>query len=109
MSRHYSRHLCVDAVDECVERHRPEVLDSLRQILEGSPNTRILLTGRRHIRGEIERHLGTRAATLSIKPNDDHIVGYIRVRLSKDTALQAMDSRLESEIIKSITENIPET
>ena len=101
--------ICVDALDECVEAHRPEVLDSLRQILEKSPNTRIFLTGRRHIQGEIERHLGGRAAVLSIKPNNDDIVGYIRMRLSKDTSLDAMDSGLEGEIIKSITENIPET
>ena len=101
--------ICIDAVDECVEKYRPEVLDSLRQILEKSPNTRIFLTGRWHIRGEIERHLGSRAATLSITPNNDDIMGYIRIRLSKDTALDAMDSSLESEIIKSITENIPET
>ena len=72
--------ICVDALDECVERHRPEVLDSLRQILEKSANTRIFLTGRRHIRGEIERCLGGKAAILSIKPNDEDIAGYIRMR-----------------------------
>ena len=102
-------YICVDALDECMERHRPEVLDSLRQILEKSPNTRIFLTGRRHIRGEIDKHLGGRAEILSIKPNYDDIVGYIRMRLSKDTSLDAMDSGLEAEIIKSIAENIPET
>jgi len=101
--------ICVDALDECVERHRPEVLGSLRQILEKSPNTRIFLTGRRHIRGEIESCLGGRLAILSVKPSDDDIVGYIRMRLRKDTALDAMDSDLEGEIIKSIVENIPET
>jgi len=101
--------ICVDAVDECVERHRPEVLDSLRQILAKSSNTRIFLTGRRHIRGEIYRHLGKRAAILSIKPNNDDIVGYIRMRLSKDTYPGAIDSDLEDQIIKSIAENIPET
>ena len=101
--------ICVDALDECVEGNRPEVLDSLRQILEKSPNTRIFLTGRRHIQGEIERYLGGRAAVLSIKPNNDDIVGYIRMRLSKDTSLDAMDSSLEAEIIQSIAENIPET
>jgi len=101
--------ICVDALDECVESHRPEVLDSLRQILEKSPKTRIFLTGRQHIRGEIETHLGGRAAVLSIKPNGDDIVGYIQMRLSKDTSLRANDSGLEDEIIKSVTENIPET
>jgi len=101
--------ICVDALDECVERHRPEVLDSLRQILDKSPNTRIFLTGRGSIQGEIETHFGGRAAVLSIKPNSDDIVGYVRMRLSKDTFLDAMDSGLEGEIIKSVTENIPET
>jgi len=101
--------ICVDALNECVERHRPEVLDSLRQILEKSPNTRILLTGRRHIWREIETHLGGRAVVLSIKPNVDDIVGYVQMRLSKDTSLGAVDSGLEDEIIKSVTKNIPET
>jgi len=101
--------ICIDALDECEEGNRHEVLDSLRQILEKSPNTRILLTGRAHIRGEIERHLGRRVAILSIKLNGDDIVGYVRMRLSRDTSLDAMDSGLEDQIIKSITEKIPET
>ena len=101
--------ICVDALDECVEGHRPEVLDSLRQILEKSANTRVFLTGRQHIRGEIDRNLGRRTAVLSIKPNNDDIVEYVRVRLSKDTSLDAMDSGLKAEIIESITGNIPET
>ena len=79
--------ICVDAVDECMEAHQPEVLDSLRQILEKSPNTRIFLTARRHIRDEMERHLGVRAVILSIKPSNDDIVGYIRMRLSKDRSV----------------------
>ena len=101
--------ICIDALDECVERYRPEVLDSLRQILEKSPNTRIFLTGRRHIVDEIDRHLGERTRTLSIKPKRDDIVGYIRMRLSQDTSLDWMGDGLEDEIIKSIAENIPET
>jgi len=101
--------MCVDALDECVEGNQPEVLDSLRQILEKSPNTRIFLTARRHIRGEIERYLGPRAAILSIKPSNDDIVEYVRIRLSKDRYQDAMDGSLETEIIKSITTTVPET
>ena len=33
--------ICIDALDECVEGHRVKLLDSLNQILEGSPDTRI--------------------------------------------------------------------
>ena len=101
--------ICIDALDECVEKHRPEVLDSLKQILEKSPSTRIFLTGRWHIREEIDEHLGGSAEILSIKLNYDDTAEYIRMRLSKDTSRNAMDSGLEAEIIKTITENIPET
>ena len=101
--------ICVDALDECVECYQPEVLDSLRQVLEKSSSTRIFLTARRHIRGEMERHLGPRAAVLSIKPSNNDIVGYIQMRLSKDRCRDAMDVGLEAEIIESIAKNIPET
>ena len=101
--------ICVDALDECVEKHRPEILDSLRKILDKSPNTRIFLTGRQHIRGEVDRHLGERVIVLPVKPNRDDIVGYVRMRLIKDTSRDMMDSGLEDEIIKRITQNIPET
>jgi len=101
--------ICVDALDECVEGNRPEILDSLRRVLEESPNTRIFLTGRRHIRGEVNKYFCGRTTVLSIKPNQDDIVGYVRMRLSKDTSLDRIDDGLEDEIIKGITENIPET
>jgi len=100
--------ICVDALDECVEEYRPRLLDLLRYILDKSPYTRVFLTGRRHIRGEIEGHLGQRLAILPIKPNDDDVAGYIRARLGRDPSPAAMDSGLEDEIIQSMTENIPE-
>src|ERR1700761_7451733 len=37
--------ICVDALDECVPEHRVVVLESLGEILRGSPNTRIFMTG----------------------------------------------------------------
>ena len=101
--------ICVDALDECVERHRPEVLGSLRQILGKCPNTRIFLTGRQHIQGEVDKYFCEKIIALSVKPNQGDIVGYVQMRLSKDTSLDRMDGGLEDEIIKSITENIPET
>ena len=101
--------ICVDALDECVEGHRPEILGSLRQILEKSPNTRIFLTGRPHVRSEINKHLGQSATVLSIKPNRDDIVGYVRMRLREDTYLDRMDSGLGDEILKCIPWNTPQT
>ena len=92
-----------------MEGHRFEVLDSLRQSLEESLITHIFLTGRQHIQGEIDRHFGRRTVLLWIKPKSYDIAEYIRMRLSKDTSLDAMGSGLEAEIIEGIAENIPET
>ena len=49
--------ICIDALDECVPRHRVVVLDSLGQILRESPNTRVFITGRPQVRCEIEGKL----------------------------------------------------
>jgi len=102
--------ICVDALDECVPKHRVEVLDALRKILLASPNMRIFMTGRTHIRGVVERGLGGRAIiSLLIKPRDDDVATYLRTRLKKDTTPEVMDSRLETDIMKSIPEDISES
>ena len=101
--------ICVDALDECVPRHRLEVLEALGQILRGSPNTRMFLTGRSHIRGMVERGLGGRTISVFIRSRDDDIVTYLRARLGKDTTPDAMDSFLENDIMKSIPEGTSET
>lgn len=100
--------LCLDALDECTEEHRPDILDSLSQVLERSPNTRVFLTGRPQIRGEIERRLDGRTTIISIAPSRDDIVGYLRSRLDKDTTLGAMDSNLETDILRQIPEFVSE-
>jgi len=101
--------ICVDAFDECVPKHRLEVLEALGQILRGSPNTRMFMTGRSHIRGAVERGLGGGTISVCIKSKDDDIVTYLRARLRKDTTPEAMDSFLENDILKSIPEGISET
>ena len=101
--------ICVDALDECVPKHRTQVLGALGQILRGSTNTKIFMTGRSHIRGVVERELGERTISVSIVSREDDIVTYLRARLEKDTTAQAMDSLLENEIVKSIPEEISET
>ena len=50
--------ICIDERDECVAVHREKILDSLKQIIEKSAGTRIFMTGRSHIRAEIERRPG---------------------------------------------------
>ena len=101
--------ICVDALDECIPRHRLGVLGELGQILRGSPNTRIFTTGRSHIRGVVERELGGKTASVSIASREGDIVTYLRARSGKDTTPEAMDSCLENDIMKSIPEETSET
>ena len=100
--------ICIDALDECPERQRAKLLDSLSQIVQNSLATRIFLTGRSHIRDEVELHLVGKAATRSITPTTDDIVTFLQAKLREDTIPNAMDKRLEEEIIKIIPRTVSE-
>ena len=100
--------ICLDALDEYTQGYRVKLLDSLNQILQNSPGARIFLTGRRHIRDEIDKHLGGKAATRPIAPTRDDIIIFLRAKLREDTIPDAMDESLEQEIIKNILETVSE-
>jgi len=100
--------ICIDAMDECAEEHRVKLLNSLGQILQKSPGTRIFVTGRPHIQAEIGRRLSGGVAAISITPRRDDVVGYLRTRLKEDTNPEAMDSSLEADILRKIPEDISE-
>ena len=101
--------ICVDALDECVPEHRMVVLESLRQILEGSPNTRLFMTGRPQVRTEVEKRLDGVATLISIQATEDGVIRYLRDKLRNDTTPEIMSSTLEGEIMKSIPEMNSET
>ena len=100
--------ICIDALDECMAEYQVKLLDSLKQILHKSPNTRIFLAGRLHIRDLVEKHLAERVAAVSITPTKDDIVRFLRVKLREDTTPEAMDKSLEEGIIKGIPEAVSE-
>jgi len=101
-----STFICIDALDECPSAHRIKLLDLLNQILQKSPGARIFMTGRPHILDEAENHLGGRAATRSIKPTNNDIITFLRVKLKEDTIPGAMDDSLEQEIIQDVPETV---
>ena len=100
--------ICIDALDECAADHRVKVLDSLHQIRQKSPGTRIFVTGRPHIQDEIGRRIPGRLTSIRITPKRDDVIGYLRARLSEDTNPDAMDSSLEADILRKIPNDISE-
>ena len=100
--------ICIDALDECVPEHRAKLIDSLGQILEKSPATRIFVTGRPHIQPEMTRRLAGRVTSLPISTKRDDIIRYLHSRLEEDIIPDAMDSSLEAEILKKIPEDVSE-
>jgi len=101
--------ICVDALDECVPEHRRVILESLGQVVQESLDTRIILTGRSHVRGEVERKLGRGVTCVLVEPKADAIIEYIREKLRNDTTPEMMSSRLEANIMESIPEIGSET
>ena len=100
--------ICIDALDECAVVQRVRLLNSLKQILEKCPWTRIFVTGRPHIRTEIEKRLAGQTASVPVSPSRPDIIRYLRDRLWADETPEAMDGSLEAEILESIPENISE-
>jgi len=100
--------MCIDALDECVGVQRVKILDSLKQIIERSPRTRMFVTGRPHIRAEMEKRLAGRVVSVSVCPTKGDITEYLRVRLSEDQMPDAMNPSLEAEMLEKILRNISE-
>ena len=98
--------MVIDALDECTAVQRFRLFDSLKEILGKSPGARVFVTGRPHIRAEIEKRLAGRVASVSIAAARDDIIQFLRVRLSEDETPDAMDPSLEADILEKIPANI---
>ena len=100
--------ICIDAWDECAVAHRVKLLNSLKQILETSPCTRIFIIGRPHVQAEIEKRLVGRVISVLVGPSKNDIIEYLRLRLDEDETPDAMDESLEADILEQIPQNMSE-
>ena len=98
--------ICIDALDECVAGYRVKILDSLNQVLQSSPSTRMFVTGRPHIEAEVGKRLSGRGTAIRITPQRHDIIGYLHSRLDEDTTPDAMDGNLKADILKKISKDV---
>jgi len=97
--------ICIDGLDECLPKNRRELLESLRDIVQASPTTRVFLSGRPHIRDEVKKYF-TEAVMVAIVPTFWDIVRYLEMRLDQDPTPSAMDHELKALILRVIPRKI---
>ena len=97
--------ICIDALDECLQKHLPELLGSLRDVVRESPKTRILLTGRPHVGAPVQKYFPT-AVVMPISPTTEDIKNYLAMRLDRDDELEAMSDSLRADIIRIMQEKM---
>ena len=95
--------ICIDALDECIPKHRRDLLESLGKIVEVSPNIRVFLTGRPHIEEEIVKYF-SQSVEISLSSSDGDIKSYLRMKLDDDIDPSAMDEKLRADIMRIIPE-----
>jgi len=100
--------MCLDALDECAGAERLKLLDSLKEILDQSPETRIFVTGRPYIRAEIASRLVGQVISVSVKSSPGDITTFLRFRLDHDETPDAMDESLEAGILDKIPKGMSE-
>ena len=99
--------ICIDGLDESTPKHRRGLLESLREIIRVSANTRLFLTGRPHIGDEIMKCFG-KVVRIPISPTRDDIRNYLKMRLDSDTDPDVMDDELRADIMRVIPEKVSE-
>ena len=99
--------ICIDGLDECLPNHLLELLESLEDILQDLPKTRIFVTGKPHVETDIVRCFKTRVI-VPISPRAHEIKRYLEKRLEKDTMPDMMSDALREDILRIIPERISE-
>ena len=97
--------ICLDALDECLPKYLPELLESLRALIQECPKTRVFITGRPHIGEDVQRYF-PKAVVVPISPNADDVQNYVEMRLSRDPEPDAMNKYLRADIVRVIREKI---
>ena len=99
--------ICIDALDECLSKHLLELLESMRDVLERSPKTRIFLTGRPQVEAEITSRF-TNTVSVPISPRTHDVKRYLEKKLEMDPEPEAMSKGLREDILRVIPERISE-
>ena len=98
--------ICIDALDELKEEARNLTLKWLKVLLTQKTGTRLFLTGRPHVREQLERGLtivgGGAIQSIEIKASHEDIQQFINYKIDRDDNPGAMNDKLRAEIRETI-------
>jgi len=100
-------YICFDAIDELLPENRSKLLRALQQIVQDAPNIRLFLTGRPHIRGELDKYLTKGAYIIRIVADQGDIEEYVCRRMEDDDDdgdPDLMPDDLKNDILKTMLE-----
>ena len=100
--------ICIDAIDECSDKHLSQLLASLQTVSQTSPGVRLFITGRPHIRSAVEKYLPGSLQVIPFSPNSEDIREYLEMRLKNDSDSEDMTPALKADIMRHIPEKIPD-
>ena len=101
--------MCIDALDECLVKHRIELLRSLCTIMQNSNGLRLFLTGRPYIPEEAKKYLEIPVVVLNVQPRQEDITRYLAQKLDDDYDPDVMDDELRAEIMTTIPRAFSQT
>ena len=96
--------ICIDGLDECLPENLLGLLESLNDIVREFPKTRVFLTGRPHVREDVER-----CFLVPITPKTKGIGTYLEMGLDRDHELEEMGNDLKAEVMRTILEKMSDT
>jgi len=91
-------YICIDAADELLPQDLSGLLDALGKIIRAALNTRLFLTGRPHIRREIDKHLMERPYSINIVVDQGEIARHLSGNLDDDNT---RDADMKTEDLKN--------
>ena len=101
---------CFDGMDELLPQNRSELLRTLREIIPEAPNIRLFLTGRPHIRGELDKYLTKGAYIIPIVVDEGDIARYVtrKIEDDEDGGPDLMPDDLKHDVLKTMLEKASE-
>jgi ABC-type transporter Mla subunit MlaD len=102
--QHFERfYVCIDALDECKEEHRKDLVAAIKPLLEHSETSaHVFVTGRSYMQSQVEKALPVLPLRIIIRASADDIRRYVARQLEKDENYDDMDEEFRSEIMEKI-------